>query len=116
MSNTVRMVLLVFLWVCGSLHIHSPSGLSETVGPPELHMPGAPFGGIYRRVLGNDPSTLDPTFLTDIYGRTVVSQIFDGLIQLDANLPLPSFGRLPGMGASGPSPCAGGCSFSMGGR
>ena len=63
-------------------------------------------------MLGNNPSTLDPAFLTDIHGRAVVSQIFDGLIQFDAHLnplpPLPSFGRLPGMAAPGRSPCAGG--------
>ena len=54
-------------------------------------MPGAQFGGIYRRVLDNNPSTLDPAFLTDIYGRAVVRQIFDGLVQFDAHLkPLPA--------------------------
>jgi peptide/nickel transport system substrate-binding protein/oligopeptide transport system substrate-binding protein len=54
-------------------------------------MPGAKFGGTYRRVLGNNPATLDPALLTDIYGRAVVSQIFDGLVQFDAYLkPLPA--------------------------
>ena len=49
-------------------------------------MPGAQFGGMYRRVLGDNPATLDPASLTDIYGRAVVSQIFDGLVQFDADL------------------------------
>ena len=91
MSNPVRMALLVPLCVCCSLLIHSPSSLAETLGPPELHMPGAKFGGMYRRVLRNNPATLDPAFLTDIYGRAVVRQIFDGLVQFDAHLnPLPA--------------------------
>jgi peptide/nickel transport system substrate-binding protein/oligopeptide transport system substrate-binding protein len=91
MSNTVRMGLFVFLWVCCSVYILSSSASPETLGPPELHMPGAKFGGIYRRVLDNNPATLDPAFLTDIYGGAVVSQIFDGLVQFDANLkPLPA--------------------------
>ena len=51
----------------------------------------AQFGGMYRRMLGDNPSTLDPAFVTDIYGRAVVSQIFDGLVQFDAHLkPLPA--------------------------
>ena len=54
-------------------------------------MPGAKFGGMFRRMLGDNPATLDPAFVTDIYGRAVVSQIFDGLVQFDANLkPLPA--------------------------
>jgi oligopeptide transport system substrate-binding protein len=86
MTNTVRMALLVLLWVCCYLHIHSPSGSPEALGPPAPHMPGAEFGGLYRRVLGNHPPTLDPAFATDIYGGAVVRQLFDGLVQFDANL------------------------------
>ena len=43
-------------------------------------------GGVYRRPLGNNPITLDPARLNDIYGRTVANQIFDGLVQLDKSL------------------------------
>jgi peptide/nickel transport system substrate-binding protein/oligopeptide transport system substrate-binding protein len=32
------------------------------------------------------PSTLDPAFVTDIYGRHIINQIFDGLVQFDAYL------------------------------
>ena len=49
------------------------------------------FGGTYRRPLLNNPATLDPSIVTDIYGRTVVSQMFDGLVQFDAHLkPTPA--------------------------
>jgi peptide/nickel transport system substrate-binding protein/oligopeptide transport system substrate-binding protein len=42
-------------------------------------------------MLGENPATLDPGLLTDIYGGAVVRQIFDGLIQFDANLnPIPA--------------------------
>jgi MarR-like DNA-binding transcriptional regulator SgrR of sgrS sRNA len=45
---------------------------------------------VYRRVLGDNPATLDPASLTDVYERALVRQIFDGLVQLDAQLkPLP---------------------------
>ena len=91
MSNRVRMALLVPLCVCCYLLTSSPSNLAETLGPPELHKPGAKFGGMYRRVLNDKPVTLDPAFSTDTYGRAVINQIFDGLVQFDAHLrPLPA--------------------------
>jgi peptide/nickel transport system substrate-binding protein/oligopeptide transport system substrate-binding protein len=37
-------------------------------------------------MLGDNPPTLDPAFVTDIYGGLVVRQIFDGLVQFDAHL------------------------------
>jgi oligopeptide transport system substrate-binding protein len=91
MANLVRMALLIPLYVCCSLLIHSPSGLAEPLGKPALQMPGVKFGGMYRRVLGDNPVTLDPTFVTDIYGGNIVRQIFEGLVQFDAHLkPLPA--------------------------
>ena len=44
------------------------------------------LGGTYQRPLGNDPGSLDPALLTDIYGVTVVNQVFDGLVEFDAHL------------------------------
>ena len=94
MSNPIRMALLAPLCVCCSLLTHSPSSLAGPLWPPELHMPGAKFGGTYRRVLHNSPSTLDPAFSTDIYGGAVVRQIFGGLVQFDAQLrPLPAIAK-----------------------
>jgi peptide/nickel transport system substrate-binding protein/oligopeptide transport system substrate-binding protein len=45
-------------------------------------------GGIYRRPLGNNPSTLDPALISDTYGFTVSQQIFDGLVQYDGTLTI----------------------------
>jgi peptide/nickel transport system substrate-binding protein len=91
MSKPVHMALLVFLGVCCSLRMPSVFGWAEPLGQPALHMPQATFGGMYRRMLNDNPSTLDPAYLTDAYGRAVVSQIFDGLVQFDANLnPRPA--------------------------
>jgi peptide/nickel transport system substrate-binding protein/oligopeptide transport system substrate-binding protein len=36
--------------------------------------------------LGNDPSSLDPVKLVDLYGVAVANQIFDGLVAFDAHL------------------------------
>ena len=51
--------------------------------------PVAPvYGGAYRRPLVNNPSTLDPALIADIYGFTVAQQIFDGLVQYDGSLTI----------------------------
>jgi peptide/nickel transport system substrate-binding protein len=91
MSKPVRIALALFLWLCCSLFFHSPSGLAEPLGKPEMQMPGEKFGGTFRRMLGNNPVTLDPTFVTDVYGGAIVSQLFDGLVRFDAHLkPIPA--------------------------
>jgi oligopeptide transport system substrate-binding protein len=91
MLKPVRRALLVSLGVCCSLLLPSAVGWAEPLGLSALQLPGATFGGVYRRVLGDNPVTLDPTFVTDIYGGAVVRQISDGLVQFDATLkPLPA--------------------------
>lgn len=49
------------------------------------------FGGVYRRPLAGEPSSLDPARIRDIYAYTVVNQLFDGLVQYDQHLnPVPA--------------------------
>ena len=43
---------------------------------------------VYRRPLGNEPATLDPARISDIYGRSVAQQIFDGLVEYDQTLTI----------------------------
>ncbi len=45
-------------------------------------------GGAYRRPLGNDPATLDPARIRDIYGLGVAQQLFDGLVEFDQTLTI----------------------------
>jgi oligopeptide transport system substrate-binding protein len=95
MANLVRMALLIPLYVCCFLLIHSPSGLAEPLGKPALQKPGATFGEVYRRMLDHTPATLDPTLMVDIYGVAVVRQLFDGLVQFDAYLkPIPALAEV----------------------
>jgi oligopeptide transport system substrate-binding protein len=76
------------LWVCLYVLICSSLSLAETATRPE---PAARFGGTYRRALANNPATLDPAFVSDIYSRTVVMQISEGLVQFDSHLnPIPA--------------------------
>jgi oligopeptide transport system substrate-binding protein len=86
MSKLIRLVPPVSLWVCCYLLVHIAFASAEPTGRPELEVPGAQFGGTFRRMLGDNPPTLDPAFVTDIYGGLVVRQIFDGLVQFDAHL------------------------------
>ena len=47
---------------------------------------GRPPTSVYRRPLGNEPTTLDPARISDIYGRSVAQQVFDGLVEFDHTL------------------------------
>ncbi len=44
------------------------------------------YGGTYHKALWQEPLTLDPAFLTDVYATSVAQQVFDGLVQFDVNL------------------------------
>jgi ABC-type transport system substrate-binding protein len=44
------------------------------------------IGGIYRYPLMNNPSTLDPAYVQDWYGETIVHQLFEGLVRFGPDL------------------------------
>ena len=43
---------------------------------------------MYRRPLGNEPVTLDPSRINDVYGRSIAQQVFDGLVEYDHTLTI----------------------------
>jgi peptide/nickel transport system substrate-binding protein/oligopeptide transport system substrate-binding protein len=43
---------------------------------------------VYRRPLGNEPGTLDPARINDVYSLPVTQQIFDGLVSFDQTLAI----------------------------
>jgi peptide/nickel transport system substrate-binding protein/oligopeptide transport system substrate-binding protein len=91
MRKPLRLALMTLVWVWCSLFGQGFFGMTELLGQPRPTPAGAQFGGTFRRMLGDNPSTLDPVLLTDIYGGAVVSQLFDSLVQFDTNLnPLPA--------------------------
>src|SRR5262249_755799 len=58
-------------------------------GPPAGEAARAPADPTtYRRPLGNEPATLDPARVNDVYGRSVAQQIFDGLVRFDQTLTI----------------------------
>lgn len=88
MSKRCYHVYLISLGIALVFLASLCDGMAQSVRGVE---PGSKFGGTYRRTLQNNPVTLDPAFVSDIYSRTVVRQIFDGLVQFDAHLkPLPA--------------------------
>jgi oligopeptide transport system substrate-binding protein len=88
MAMRVRIGRPVFLPIFCCLLIQSAFALAQV---PTNASTGTKFGGAYRRALANNPTTLDPAFVSDIYSRTVVRQIVDGLVQFDAHLnPIPA--------------------------
>lgn len=44
------------------------------------------IGGVYRSPLLNNPASLDPAHIEDIYGISVVNQVFDGLVRFNPEL------------------------------
>jgi ABC-type transport system substrate-binding protein len=70
----VALLLVAFL---------APGG-GVAVGGPGVPGPAS----VYRRPLGNDPATLDPARISDIYGLSVSQQIFDGLVEFDPTLTI----------------------------
>jgi peptide/nickel transport system substrate-binding protein/oligopeptide transport system substrate-binding protein len=91
MFHPLRLALLTLLWICYFLFGQGACSATELSERSGEAIPGTKFGGTFRQALGDNPSTLDPTVLTDIYGRAVVSQIFDALVQFDAKLnPIPA--------------------------
>jgi ABC-type transport system substrate-binding protein len=120
LQPVVGRALLIALWVCSYLLLYTVVGAAQPLEQAAPHLSGPQFGGTFRRMLGSNPVTLDPALVTDIYGRPIINQVFDGLVQFDANLkPIPAlaeFWEASGMDARGPSPCAKVSSFIMVGR
>ena len=84
-----RRFIELSLLVAVTLAISACSEQNETKRPREAssQVTQAPaIGGTYRRPLGNDPSSLDPAKIVDLYGVAVANQIFDGLVAFDAHL------------------------------
>jgi oligopeptide transport system substrate-binding protein len=91
LQPVVGRALLISLWICSYLLLSTAVGAAQPLEQLASHPPGVQFGGVFRRMLGANPVTLDPALVTDAYSRAVVSQVFDGLVQFDANLkPMPA--------------------------
>ena len=85
----LRRFIGFFLVVAVTLAISACSEQDETKRAretPSQEAQAPAIGGTYRRPLGQDPSSLDPAKIADVYGVAVANQIFDGLVAFDALL------------------------------
>ena len=80
---------VILTYLCGGF-IALAVGCKDTRHPDEGQgkrtTPVTRYGGTYHKPLWQEPLTLDPAFLTDIYATSVAQNLFDGLVQFDANL------------------------------
>jgi oligopeptide transport system substrate-binding protein len=91
LQPVVGRALLISLWISSYLLLSTAVEATQPLVQSAPYPTGAQFGGVFRRMLAANPVTLDPALVTDAYGRAVVSQVFDGLVQFDANLkPIPA--------------------------
>ncbi len=78
----IRIVCICFAFLLFFQTFPSTTAWGQAAGKT----PAPRYGGTYRRPLSNNPSTLDPAVISDIYGFTVAQQIFDGLVQYDGTV------------------------------
>lgn len=77
-------MIRILLFLAITLFIPHSSWVAAPALAQEKSQVAVPrYGGTYRRPLSNNPSTLDPALISDIYGFTVAQQVFDGLVQYD---------------------------------
>lgn len=77
-------IVLIVLIGAGFMWWQGRSRSNAIIDPPP--QTGPQYGGVYRRGLRGEPVTLDPALVKSIYEVPVVQQVFDGLVQFDANL------------------------------
>ena len=80
-------IILVYLcsW-CIALAVGCKDTSNPDEGQDKRTVSVPRYGGTYHKPLRQEPLTLDPAFLTDIYAISVAQQVFNGLVQFDANL------------------------------
>ncbi|HBZ55995.1 MAG TPA: ABC transporter substrate-binding protein [Syntrophobacteraceae bacterium] len=78
-SSLVAFITCLLLFCCSKTDSTPPS-------KPSPSKPQPCIGGVYRSPLLNSPASLDPVYVEDIYGITVVNQLFDGLVRFNAEL------------------------------
>lgn len=84
-SPTLRLIGTILL--CTGLGLFA-MGCRDTEPPgeePKTTLTNR-YGGVYRYALSSEPRTLDPALVRGIYALSEIHQVFDGLVQFDADL------------------------------
>src|SRR5215813_13757101 len=80
---------MIFTYLCGGcivLVVGCKDTRHQDEGRGNRDVPVPRYGGVYHKSLLQEPLTLDPALFTDVYATSVAQQLFDGLVQFDANL------------------------------
>jgi oligopeptide transport system substrate-binding protein len=88
-------IILVYLcsW-CIALAVGCKDTSNPDEGQNKRTVSVPKYGGVYHKALRQEPLTLDPAFITDTYATSVAQQVFNGLVQFDANLNMvPSIAK-----------------------
>lgn len=85
---------MVLMLLCGAVALFT-FGCREGAHTDEAEpTTGGKQGGVYRKTLRNEPHALDPALARSTYAAAVIHQLFDGLVQFDANLNIiPSLAK-----------------------
>ena len=81
-----RIVLVYLCSWCIALAVGCKDTSHPDAGQGKRTVSVPRYGGTYHKPLRQEPLTLDPALLTDVYATSVALQMFNGLVQFDANL------------------------------
>ena len=81
-----RIVLVYLCSWCIALAVGCKDTSNPDAGQGKRTVSVPRYGGTYHKPLRQEPITLDPAFFTDVYASSVAQQVFNGLVQFDANL------------------------------
>ena len=88
----------LFVCVCSCCMPWTVFGCKDTPPQHQRSEQGSPavkqYGGVYRKPMRQEPQTLDPAFITSVFSASIANQLFDGLVQFDADLNvMPSIAK-----------------------
>ncbi len=72
-------------WICFGSWQSGAAGING-ISEKRAAQSAGTAGGVYRLPLLNNPDTLDPAYVHDIYASAVAHQLFDGLVQFSSDL------------------------------
>jgi len=99
---SIKVILLLLFFQCGITGCNDSSEEKNTSNEQHQQNDQADQRAVFHVPLLNNPTTLDPLYVNDEYGASVVHQIFDGLVEFDSYLMiLPNLAESWQMGDDG---------------
>ena len=83
-SNLFHFIFICFIF----FNLVFPGCTRQETQEAEQNVNAPAKGGVYRIPLRSNPSTLDPAYVQDRYGVSIVKQLFNGLVRFDPYLTI----------------------------